>query len=240
MTRSPSTHRLLSFPALFVATGLFLASGCGTGSVEGTAFSPPSPPEGAATQSPADRSPGAPPPAEEEALTGDAARQGLVEMESDPDLDFRSWRLIPMQVTETSFTPGVDPTGSELRMGAIALSAGPNHPIGPNQSGLQLFFMGISHEWVYEGEVDVLHLRIGGGEPVQLGLSTYRESPGQGYVLETMGVRIPAELLLRLSRATSVEGQLGPTEFRLGPDQLQRFRAFVDELPADLLGAVTG
>jgi len=161
-------------------------------------------------------------------------------MESDPDLDFRSWRLIPMQVTEGSFTPGIDPTGSELRMGAIALSAGPNHPIGPNQSGLQLFFMGISHEWVYEGEVDLLHLRLGEGEPVQLEVSTYRESPGQGYVLETMGVRIPVELFLRLSRATSVEGRLGPTEFHLGPDQLQRFRAFVDELPNELLGAVTG
>ena len=228
------------FPAdralqLLAVTTLFLATGCGSRSDAGVAPIPPSPPESPTTRSPTD-----PPPGEGDRLAGDVARQGLVEMDSDPDLDFRSWRLIPMQVTGTSFTPGIDRTGTELRMGAIALSAGPNHPIGPNQSGLQLFFMGISHEWVYEGEADYLHLRLGEGEPVQLEVSTYRESPGQGYVLETMGVRISAGLFLRLARATLVEGRLGPTEFQLGPDQLQRFRAFVDQLPAELLGAVTG
>lgn len=228
------------FPAsrtlqLLAVTTLLLATGCGSRNDAGGTSRPPSPPE-----SPAPRSPSDLPPGEEDRLAGDAAQQGLVEMDSDPELDFRSWRLIPMQVTETSFTPGIDRIGTELRMGAIALSAGPNHPIGPNQSGLQLFFMGISHEWVYEGEVDYLHLRLGGGEPVQLEVSTYRESPGRGYVLETMGVRVPPGLFLRLARAPLVEGRLGPTEFRLDPDQLQRFRAFVDQLPAELLGAVTG
>jgi hypothetical protein len=173
-------------------------------------------------------------------LARDARLQGTVEAEIDPELDVRTWRLIPMNVTVTPFVPGVHRTGGELRMGAIALAAGPDHPIGPNQSGVQLFFMGISAERVYQDRVDVLHLALDGGEPIQLGVSTYRDSPGQGYVLETMGVPLPVEILLRLSRASSVEGRLGPTGFRLGPDELQRIRAFVDRLPSELLGTVIG
>jgi hypothetical protein len=211
------TFRLPSpFPAalLLVVTAL-LTAGCGA---RGEAPAPAPPPE----------------------LAEDARRQGTVEVESDADLDVRTWRLIPMNVTGTPFVPGIDRSGRELRMGAMAMITGPDHPFSPSRSGLQLFFMGISDVRVFEGEVETLELRVNGEDLPLLRVNTYRDSPGQGYVLETMGVPLPATLLLRIARASSVEGRLGPTEFTLAADQLQRIRAFAEGLPSEILGTISG
>jgi len=225
MRSSPFARFRFLFPP-FGLGFLLLIAGCGTGSAPPT----PSPPLGERSDPIADPS----------AVARVGPEEGSVEVDADSVLDFRSWRLIPMRVTASSFTPGVDRTGSELRMGAIAVMAGPQHPVGPNQSGIQLFFLSISDRRVYENRGGTLELRIGTAAPVLLEVFSYRDSPGQGYVLETLGVRIPPELALRLSRSTQVEGRLGPTDFVLDPEKLDRIRAYIGQLPPELLGAVAG
>ncbi len=189
---------------------------------------------------PTEPSPGTPVAEADQRPAEDLLRQGTVEEEYDGNLDVRSWRLLPLNVTGAPFTPGIEREGRELRMGAIAMRTGPEHPLTPNQSRIQLVFMGVSDGWLYEEDADTFHLTVGSGAPVELPVTSYRESPGQGYVIESMGVPIPTELFLRLARASSAEGRLGPTSFTLGTEELARFRAFVDQLPPEVLGAVTG
>ena len=171
-------------------------------------------------------------------LEADRARQGTVISDGDPELDVRSWRLVPMNVSGAPFVPGVDPGGRELRLGAVALVMGPDHPFNPNRAGVQLLFMGISDDWLYEEGASSLELTLDEDEPLELPVVGYDESPGQGYVLETMTVPLPVELLLRLVDSRTVVGRLGPTEFQLDASALGRLGGFVDSLPAELLGPV--
>ncbi len=172
-------------------------------------------------------------------LEGDRARQGTVEVDADPEMDVRSWQLIPANVTGEPFVPGVSPEGRELRMGAVAMAMGPDHPFSPDQAGVQFLFMGISDDWLYEDDASVLELNIDGEGPMEFEVMGYNESPGQGYVIETMSVPVPVDVILRLADAESAEGRLGPTSFSLDEQVLGHFQEFVEVLPPELLGQVS-
>ncbi len=173
-------------------------------------------------------------PADIPELQEDTERQGTVEEESDPEMDVRSWRLVPLRVTEDPFIPGVSPDGSELRLGAVGMITGANHPINPNQAAIQLIFMGVSDEEGHLGSVQAVEFLLDGEHPLDLRVLGYDDSPGQGYFIEVLNVPVAREELARLADASEVEGRVGPHDFTLASQELASLRSFLTELPDEI------
>ncbi len=168
-------------------------------------------------------------------LEADLQRQGTVEERVDTVVDVRSWQLHPINVTGDPFIPGVSESGRELRIGAIATITGPEHPVNPGHSGIQILFMGVSDDWLYRDEdVDTVELLLDGEDRLELRIVTYDDSPGQGYVVEVMNAPVSIELLDALTEASFVEGRLGSVEFALADRELEGFREFRDALPPEI------
>jgi hypothetical protein len=82
------------------------------------------------------------------------------------------------------------------------------------------------------GAVRTLRLSLD-GEPVECRVVGYRstaETVGSGQrqvgVREEVVVEVPRPVLARVARASDVRAALGPTEFRLTPEQVVEFRVF--------------
>lgn len=89
-----------------------------------------------------------------------------------------------------------------------------------------------STAWIYGKTGNDFRLILDGSERLNLGdMKRVTADVVSGGVLETLNLEIPFTTLEKLSKASTIEMRIGPTEFELDPRQIEDLKAFVARFP---------
>ncbi len=121
------------------------------------------------------------------------------------------------------------PLGNGLKLTAFFLY--PGRVVNAPKT-VSLHFTSSSENWKYLQYHRFLRVILDGSTRVDLGEAQDHTDVGTGYVFEQMTFDVPVAQFLSIIAAQNVEGELGLTEFRLKPSQLEALRDFGSRMVA--------